>query len=194
MGRKLNKVQTSLPREDWCTPPDILDGVRFVLEGQIGLDPCWNKHALTDPVVKFDLTQGQDAFQRKWPTGSRFANPPYSRDANPAWAQLLHRDFYWEKEDQMILIPESCGQVWWEPNFDSTAIAFLGRVQFLGAPHVSPFNLCMVLRTLSEVTLDRFRRTYKTTVLGRYGELDAGERHFRQGVDETTRAIGRNGL
>lgn len=63
---------------EWCTPGRVLEGVRKVAGGQIGLDPCWGEGCLTDPLVWFAGPPGdRDGLEEPWEEDSIFINPPF---------------------------------------------------------------------------------------------------------------------
>lgn len=65
--------------KDWCTPPEILESVREVFGGQIGLDPCSNGFSLVDARVEYRLPT-HDGLLESWSESTIFVNPPYGTD------------------------------------------------------------------------------------------------------------------
>lgn len=97
-------IHYSNQRDDWCTPPKVLDPVKaFAVGGRIGLDPCWNAHSMTDPVTAF--SENDDGLSKSWALhGLVFVNPPYSQlktKRGKLWMTKL-RD---EVDEGIALIP-----------------------------------------------------------------------------------------
>jgi phage N-6-adenine-methyltransferase len=64
---------------EWYTPRDYIEAARFVLGGQIDLDPA--SHAIAQECVKATTyyTEADDGLTKEW-RGRVWLNPPYSRD------------------------------------------------------------------------------------------------------------------
>lgn len=62
---------------DWNTPVDLLIGVRAVIGGQIGLDPCSNPTSKVDAKVSYQLPV--NGLTTPWTAESVFVNPPFGR-------------------------------------------------------------------------------------------------------------------
>ena len=65
--------------KDWCTPPSIIDSVRLVYDGKIGLDPCSNEYSLVHAERNFMLPT-HDGLNEKWDADTIYVNPPYGFD------------------------------------------------------------------------------------------------------------------
>lgn len=139
------------PREDWCTPPELVEKVRRVM-GSIDLDPCSNEQSMVGAAFAFVYPQA-DGLARRWnfvgmhKIRTVFVNPPYSRAANPIWAAKCLREFQNAPgRTHMYLVPAAFGAKWFESYILGSYVACIGRVQFVGAPSKSNFNLAMILR------------------------------------------------
>jgi len=116
--RRAEKASVRLPRDDWATPPEVLDPVREVIQGRIDFDPCGNPHSIVDARHVFMLERyrrrrrpprvdweprpgerriyGKDGLAVSW-THSRdgerysslFCNHPYGRAINNRWARRV---------------------------------------------------------------------------------------------------------
>lgn len=66
----------------WTTPPWVVDAVRTTFGGPIGVDPCWNKYACTEPLAAFDLNDGVDGLEMPWYDPNLpgvYCNPPFGK-------------------------------------------------------------------------------------------------------------------
>lgn len=63
----------------WCTPPSIIDSVKSVFDGRIGLDPCSNEHSLVQAERNFILPK-HDGLEEDWDSDTIYVNPPYGFD------------------------------------------------------------------------------------------------------------------
>lgn len=132
--------------------------------GSIDLDPCSNEHSVVGAEYSYDLSKGQDGLELPWTPyrGNVFVNPPYSREANKAWAEKALTEFHFGSH--MYLVPASFGAKWFDYYLQSSTVALLGRVRFLGAPWKSDFDLALVLRTVDDEVEARFRELPYTRV------------------------------
>lgn len=130
----MNKVHYSSARDDWCTPPEVLDRVRRV--GQIGLDPCWNPNAITDAGTRLE-GRNTDGLSVPWSGhGLVYVNPPYGRKIGK-WVRKCC-DEARDGVEIIALLPARTDTRWFP--WDATALAFWrGRLTFLDAPHPAPF-------------------------------------------------------
>ena len=149
------------PREDWCTPPELVEKVRRVM-GSIDLDPCSNaqskvgaKFAFVHPQADGLISPWNYVMGRKIETV--FVNPPYSRAANPLWAKKCLREYQnYPGQTHMYLVPAAFGAKWFESYLWGSKVACIGRVKFMGAKDSSNFNLAMILRGGDDATECRF--------------------------------------
>lgn len=124
----------SSKRDDWLTPPSLLEKVREFNQGkQIGLDPCPAKQSFVKAKTKFFYPR-KDGLQLSWTGyGLVFVNPPYGRGAAiRPWVQ-------WTVEQASVgapiifLCPARVGTIWWQDNIVGAynAVCFLrGRQTF----------------------------------------------------------------
>lgn len=66
----------------WTTPKHIVEAVREVFGGTIGVDPCWNPESLTEPELAVWLGIGDDGLEVDWCypgaiPGTVYVNPPF---------------------------------------------------------------------------------------------------------------------
>lgn len=149
------------PREDWCTPPELVEKVRRVMGG-IDLDPCSNEQSAVGAKFAFVHPQA-DGLVAPWGhvMGTKietvYVNPPYSRKANPEWAEKCLREYQnVAGRTHMYLVPAAFGAKWFEKYLWGSYVACIGRVKFIGAPANSNFNLAMILRGGDYETKCRF--------------------------------------
>lgn len=58
----------------WCSPIDVIEPCEQFFGGRIYTDPCWNEHAITNPVVAYEW----GGLHRKW-LRQTYENPPFSK-------------------------------------------------------------------------------------------------------------------
>lgn len=63
----------------WGTPPALVESVREVFRGRIGLDPCSNEHSLVLAEREYRLPE-HDGLLEPWNSSTIFVNPPYGSD------------------------------------------------------------------------------------------------------------------
>lgn len=116
-----------MDRDSWGTPPEIINAVKWVFGGTIGLDPCSNRRAqqTVRSVVWLDGFGGLDY---DWCTADTvFVNPPYS---NPApWVDK----FIGEVRTGVMLVNACTDTVWCQKLLcQCDAVCFTrGRLAFL---------------------------------------------------------------
>lgn len=128
----------SSDRMDWCTPPEVLDPLRAAL-GPIGLDPCWNENAITEPAAYYT----QHGLENSWRTFDEprlvFVNPPYGR-ALGAWTRKAFFEAAHFGTEIVLLVPARTDTKWFQPLWQADALCFWeGRIKFLGADGHAPF-------------------------------------------------------
>lgn len=159
-GRHLKKSATN--KVDWCTPEPILEVVRETFDGTIDLDPCSNADSIVGATENWIYPE-KDALRDQW-SGNVYINPPYSREHNMAFSLAWAANVGYTRA-QIALIPAATGSAWFR-NYvaTSTYVAFIGRVRFLGAPAVTPFDLALVYQGQRP---NAFRRALQ---MGAYGK------------------------
>lgn len=77
-------------KNDHCTPVWILDALRDAYR-PIGLDPCWNQWAKTEPQWRMDGSEKGCGLTDSWDVtlngGFIFMNPPFARGVIDRWAE-----------------------------------------------------------------------------------------------------------
>ena len=128
--------------QHWTTPAYLVEAVQNAV-GQIGLDPCYNKDAITDPMFQYSLP-GFDGLKESWvqaggsPIPNVFCNPPYGRDKERGtsiadWVRKAHDVNARAGQTVVLLIPAATeASFWFKYIWRSPAtICFLkGRVAF----------------------------------------------------------------
>jgi len=129
-------------RDDWQTPPEVLDLVRKV--GPIGLDPCT---VASNPVkAEYHFTKETDGLWPNWRSSMHigaiaFVNPPY----NKTWYDKIELEML--RETPMIaLLMAKPGAKWFQSlAVMSHAVCFWsGRMTFGGAPDPAPFDSALL--------------------------------------------------
>lgn len=140
--KKKGVLPATAERDDHNTPPEILEVVREFACGRITLDPCWNEHAQTDPLLSLD--KERDGLNADWARvvdrmiehrPSRvvvFVNPPY--DIDTLYAVGDHAATQGQGWLEVItLVPVKADQDWFQDVIEvkADAICFInGRVRF----------------------------------------------------------------
>lgn len=167
-------------RDDWQTPPEVLERVRRV--APIGLDPatqpsnptraaiwCVSPRVLIDdPRALHDAPRSLhvdgllDTF--RWrancPAGQlAFANPPYSRGELAAWTSRCRAEAE-QGLDVIALVPADTSTLWWQdtccPSISAAVCFPRGRLRFVGAPGPAPFASAIVLWSADSRICARF--------------------------------------
>lgn len=86
----MSSARTGTGRDDWNTPPEVLELVRQL--GRIDLDPCSNGNSLVEAASVLDGAGQGDGLRAAWGEyvsagGLVFVNPPYSKAAT--WAAKM---------------------------------------------------------------------------------------------------------
>jgi site-specific DNA-methyltransferase (adenine-specific) len=142
------RVKNSTARDDWQTPPKVLERVRMV--GPIVLDPCTSED---NPVgASFALTERQDGLAVDWAdvldddiySGLVFANFPYSRAK--LWAAKIVEESTCGLEIVTLCAARPDSRWFFNLVWDSAqAVCFYrGRLRFVGAPSSAPFPSALV--------------------------------------------------
>lgn len=132
----LNESLMSSVKQDWCTPPLVLDRVRRV--GPIALDPCTSAANPCGAEASYSI-HGLDL---PW-WGLAYVNPPYGR-ALQTWADKVVKEAA-RGVEIVMLVPSRTDTRWWGQVFEAAqACAFWkGRITFVGAPSAAPFPSCL---------------------------------------------------
>lgn len=167
------------PRDDHTTPDLVLDLVRDVFGGEIGLDPCGNPDSivaarttymlqdnagravngiLPNGRERFPWIEIADGLKTPWGRTTAFVNPPYNRWANPRWAKRILAAGAQEGTELIALVPSSPGTRWWRPYRWGTVCFWDGRIAFGGAATKADFENAVVYFGPRQ---GRFREVFK---------------------------------
>lgn len=134
----MNDALLSSQKMDWNTPDDVLELVREVFDGRIGLDPATD---VSNPTRAVHIaTPVTDGILMQWskiglPT---FVNPPYGR-ALSVWAPKI-ADEGIRGCEVIALVPARTDTRWFQHITTAHALCFWkGRMTFKGAPAPAPF-------------------------------------------------------
>lgn len=154
----MNPSLLSSAKQDWRTPPEVLDVVREAFGGAIDSDPCpspnradwfarWNFCPSAEPAPYVEgqpvgcrvdgLAHGGAGWYR--PDGKRvFVNPPFSE--NKRWVANCVDAAYWGCEVILLIPARTDTRYWQEGIVTADALCFWrGRIRFVGAPASAPF-------------------------------------------------------
>ena len=122
-------------RDDWRTPPEVIDVVREAFRGSIDLDPCGNRYSLVGAKKQLLLSKGEDGLVTEW-KGRTFVNPPFS--SGKLW---LAKAASSPRAETILLMPARVDtKAFHEHGVKADAVAFWkGRITFVGAPASAPF-------------------------------------------------------
>jgi DNA N-6-adenine-methyltransferase (Dam) len=132
----LNDSMMRSVKQDWCTPPRVLERVRRV--DAIALDPCTSPANPCGAEASYSL----HGLSLPW-WGLAYVNPPYGREL-PVWADKVIEEAA-RNVEIIMLVPSRTDTRWWGKAFEACqACAFWrGRITFVGAPAPAPFPSCL---------------------------------------------------
>ena len=138
----------SSAREDWNTPPDVV----AALLGALGLeafdlDPCAPLQDGSAVVASAKFTEAHDGLRQRW-SGVVFCNPPYGRQASPAWTDRCRAAAESGEAALVVgLLPARTDTGWWHRNVAGNADVLLlrGRLKFGDGRAAAPFPSALVL-------------------------------------------------
>lgn len=156
--RRAQEHTQAPPRDDWCSPPEVVEPAQWVLNG-IDLDPASNPNSIIDARVSIyhvDIMDGSPYVlcdprypNAVWGDGrtvdwswarNAWINPPYGRGVNREWVTKIAGEAD-KGLEQIALVPASPGAKWFRYYWDANALCFWeGRLQFLGAPANADFE------------------------------------------------------
>ncbi|NOQ37604.1 N-6 DNA methylase [archaeon] len=125
--------------KEWGTPKKYVDAVREVFRADIALDPCSNKHSITDADIEYTLPE-KDGLKESWNYLNIYVNPPYGRDRErkTTIGQWLERCAQAHEEygsEVMALVPVATNTGHWKRSIygRANAVCFLSdtRLRFL---------------------------------------------------------------
>jgi phage N-6-adenine-methyltransferase len=128
----MSSARTGAGRDDWQTPPEVLDCVRRI--APIDLDPCTAPGNPTG-ASRFFTAQDDALSIEDWnPGGLVYVNWPYSQAR--AWAKAVRDQELLTTHPILCLVPARTDTRWWRMMLGpASAVAFWrGRIGFVGAP------------------------------------------------------------
>lgn len=167
-----NAAYHSTKRDDYITPPCVIDRVRAVCE--IALDPCAgdradhakvNNRFEPDIVVSDGLKLGWQRVVEVAGGGLAYVNPPYGgrKRVIDAWIEKCVEEAE-ARVDIIALVPASTGAAWFRRIYSTAAAAcaWSGRMRFVDpatmepAKNTAPFWSWIILWTRHRIVVDRF--------------------------------------
>lgn len=136
-------------REDWRTPPEVVELVREVFGGTIHLDPCASPAAslaevnFTGPDLDHGLAGAVDGLDAAW-QGTVYVNPPFS--SLRAWVEKCQREHQEHGAEVILLMPARTDTRAWHQHVSTASAVCLwrGRLTFVGAPASAPFPVAFI--------------------------------------------------
>lgn len=141
-------------KNDWCSPPEIVEPVRAFFGGSIDLDPCSNPNSTVRAAHEFIYPE-QNGLTDPWVGRTAYVNPPYSRDKTQGttiydWFKKMHSVARMSMLDKEIiaLVPGAYETKAWR-NFvwygGADAVCLLKkRTKFLGAGCGAKFPTALI--------------------------------------------------
>jgi site-specific DNA-methyltransferase (adenine-specific) len=147
----------SAARENWNTPPIIVEAVRLMLGGSVDLDPCSNPASQVGAKRRYSREDGQDGLSMPWDAPTIYVNPPFGKGI----AKWVGRCVQAARDGSrvVLLVPAAVDTRHWHDMIfrHAAEICFLrGRVEFVGAKASAPFATALVYFGASGA--DTFRR------------------------------------
>jgi len=140
--------------EEWLTPPEIIDRVRFALD-RIELDPCSNSGKPNIPA-KVHYTKADDGLVQPW-GGNCFMNPPYGRPIL-AWVEkFMMYSMAGTICEAIALVPARVDAEWFRPLSPYPACFISSWVKFPGHDQGAPFPSALVYLGLN---VERFEEAF----------------------------------
>lgn len=143
----------SSDRQDWNTPPEVLQLLHQGWPDGVDLDPCSNANSIVEARRAFTIED--DGLAQPWQVpacGLVYVNPPYGRPL-AAWAQKIQAERSHLKAI-VTLVPARTDTAWWRTLVTgaSHVIFLAGRLRFLGARASAPFPSALVVHASAMAT------------------------------------------
>lgn len=146
----VSKALFTSDKDDWCTPPEILEYVYRFFPGGIRLDPCSNSDSLVVANFSMDGSPDKDGLEADWveffdgyifDRSGVFVNPPYGKTTMPLWVEKIAKEARCGEIDIVALIPARTSNKWWMTVADTQRVTCFiqQRVTFVGAKSGAPF-------------------------------------------------------
>jgi hypothetical protein len=125
-------------KEEWYTPPEILESVLDVFDGEIDTDPCSNSHEKPNIPAKTLFTKDDDGLSQEW-FGRTYMNPPYG-DVLPQWIEKIVNEYQnGGVTEALVLVPNRSDTRWYRMIHDYPFCAIDGRLKFSGSKNSATF-------------------------------------------------------
>ena len=138
----------SSAREDWNTPPDVVAALLRALGlTAFDLDPCSPLQGGSAVVALNSFTEADDGLRQRW-SGVVFCNPPYGREASPAWTARCRAAAESGEATLVVgLLPARTDTGWWHRSVAGSAHVLLlrGRLKFGDGRAAAPFPSALAL-------------------------------------------------
>ena len=121
-------------KEDWYTPPHLLDAARSALGGEFDLDPASSPRA--NELVHADrfFTREDDGLSKPWNARRLWLNPPFANRAIVPFVNKLWDEFHERRIEAAIILTNNGTETKWAQALGemASAICLLSRrVAFL---------------------------------------------------------------
>ncbi len=117
---------------EWYTPPEIVERVKRVLGGHIGLDPASCEEANQVVNAHWFFGKAEDGLRLPWETGTLYLNPPYGAEVG-RWIEKLVEEYEAGRFIMgLVLLPHRSETAWFNLLRDFPRCHIRGRLQFWG--------------------------------------------------------------
>ena len=150
-GRLTKALATAAPRTpgpaslftsktpEWFTPPEILEAVGELFDGQIDLDPCSNSHEAPNVPALVHYTREDNGLCREW-SGRVYLNPPYGKGIGP-WIEKVREEHEAGRVTAAVVLVKAATDTRWfrvlSERYPRCEVA--GRLKFSGCKAPAPF-------------------------------------------------------
>ena len=125
-------------KEEWYTPPEIIESVLEVFDGEIDTDPCSNSHEKPNVPAKTLFTKEDNGLNQEW-FGRTYMNPPYG-DVLPQWIEKVVNEYLnGGVTEAIVLVPNRSDTRWYRMIHDYPFCAIDGRLKFSGSKNSATF-------------------------------------------------------
>ncbi len=137
---ELERMLTTVSN-DFNTPQIVIDPVRTIAGGRIGLDPCSNPYSIVGARTEWSTENGDDGLANDWRGhGLVYFNPPYSLGQQAKW--VTKAEYEADRGVEIIGLTQSRTDTRWFNRIFSSAQAVCfwhGRLGFLGGTQTPTF-------------------------------------------------------
>lgn len=133
-----NAAIFSSEKEEWYTPPEIIESVLDVFDGVIDTDPCSNSHDKPNVPARVLYTREDNGLIQSW-QGRTYMNPPYG-DVLPQWIEKVVSEYqHGQVTEAIVLVPNRSDTRWYRMINDYPFCAIDGRLRFSGSKNSATF-------------------------------------------------------